>query len=102
MSNKHQIQELKQHIDPALLNAAADEYADMLITLCLCMKMAGPTRANIRGCASQLKKRLVTCHSQHALNSILSSWDPVGAFLSLRREANEAAAAHGDPKDVFA
>ncbi|EPG9948196.1 hypothetical protein WJF66_002631 [Klebsiella aerogenes] len=55
MSTKHQINALKKRIDPAVLNAAADEYADMLITLCLCMKMAGPTRANIRGCAVKLK-----------------------------------------------
>ncbi|PQH12718.1 DUF7740 domain-containing protein [Raoultella ornithinolytica] len=101
MSTKHQIQELKQRIDPAVLEAAADEYADMLITLCLCMKMAGPTRANIGACVIALKKRLVTCHSQNAINEILTSWDPVGAFLSLRREANEAAASHGDQTDVF-
>ncbi|EPM9380759.1 hypothetical protein ACTT3K_003763 [Klebsiella aerogenes] len=101
MSTKNQINELKQRIDRAVLNAAADEYADMLITLCLCMKMAGPTRANIRGCAIKLKERLVTCHSRNALDAILNSWDPVGAFLSLRREANEAALSHGDPIDVF-
>ncbi|HDU2745357.1 TPA: hypothetical protein RFC48_000658 [Klebsiella pneumoniae] len=101
MSTKHQINELKQRIDPAVLNAAADEYADMLITLCLCMKMAGPTRANIRGCAIKLKERLVTCHSRNSLDTILNSWDPVGAFLSMRREANEAALSHGDPIDVF-
>lgn len=48
-----------------------------------------------------LKQRLVTCHSRNALDTILNSWDPVGAFLSMRREANEAALSHGDPIDVF-
>ncbi|WP_413703188.1 MT-A70 family methyltransferase [Raoultella ornithinolytica] len=63
--------------------------------------MGHMTRANIGACAIALKKRIVTCHSQNAINEILTSWDPVGAFLSLRREANEAAASHGDPTDVF-
>lgn len=101
MSLKHQLPEMQQRIDPVMLAAAADEYADLLITMCLCMKLSGPTRANIRGCAALLKKRLVTRHSQSALDSILNSWDPVGQFLSLRREANEAAASHGEPADYF-
>lgn len=101
MSLKHKLPELQKRIGDAELAVSADEYADLLITLCLCMKMAGPTRSNIRACSLALKQRLVTCHSQNALDSILSSWDPVGQFLSLRREANQAASAHGDPADVF-
>ncbi len=59
MSLKHQLPELEASIDPAALRAAADEYSDLLLTLCLCMKMAGPTRANVRACASE-QKRLTT------------------------------------------
>ncbi len=56
MSLKHRLPELEASIDPAALRAAAaDEYSDLLLTLCLCMKMAGPTRANMRACASELK-----------------------------------------------
>ncbi|WP_440310801.1 DUF7740 domain-containing protein, partial [Klebsiella quasipneumoniae] len=51
MSLKHRLPELETSIDPAALRAAADEYSDLLLTLCLCMKMAGPTRANVRACA---------------------------------------------------
>ncbi|EOI3450905.1 hypothetical protein ACMSWQ_000766 [Cronobacter sakazakii] len=101
MSTKHQINELKKRIDPAVLNAAADEYADMLITLCLCMKMDGPTRANVTACARALKTRLTTWHSQKELDAIIKAWDPVGYFLGLRREANEAAASYGEPADTF-
>ncbi|ELY4417442.1 hypothetical protein SM092_001485 [Cronobacter sakazakii] len=101
MSTKHQINELKKRIDPAVLNAAADEYADMLITLCLCMKMGGPTRANVTACARALKTRLTTWHSQKELDAIIKAWDPVGYFLGLRREANEAAASYGEPADTF-
>ncbi len=54
MSLKHRLPELEASIDPAASRAAADEYSD-LPTLCLCMKMAGPTRANVRACASELK-----------------------------------------------
>lgn len=78
MSQKRPLHELQQQIDQAVLNAAADEYADLMLTMCLCMKLAGPTRANIRACALALKQRLVTCHSKQALDSILNSWDPVG------------------------
>jgi hypothetical protein len=49
------------------------------------MKMAKP---NPRECARlrhELKKRLTTWHSQKELNAILSSWDPVGYVLGLRR-----------------
>lgn len=60
MSLKHRLPELEASIDPAILRAAADEYSDLLLTLCLCMKMAGPTRANVRACATGLKKRLTT------------------------------------------
>ena len=77
MSLKHRLPELEASIDPAALRAAADEYSDLLLTLCLCMKMAGPTRENLRACATELKKRLTTWHSQKELNAILSSWDPV-------------------------
>ncbi|SXT80246.1 Uncharacterised protein [Klebsiella pneumoniae] len=42
MSLKHRLPELEASIDPAALRAAADEYSDLLLTLCLCMKMAGP------------------------------------------------------------
>lgn len=101
MSLKHQLPELEASIDPAALRAAADEYSDLLLTLCLCMKMAGPTRANVRACATELKKRLTTWHSQKELNAILSCWDPVGYVLGLRREANDNARAVGDPVDVF-
>ena len=101
MSLKHKLPEIQSRIDDAELAAAADEYADLLITLCLCMKMAGPTRSNIRACSIALKQRIVTCHSQNTLETILNSWDPVGQFLGLRREVNQAAAAHGDPADVF-
>ncbi len=73
----------------------------LLLTLCLCMKMAGPARANMRACASELKKRLTTWHSHKELNAILSSWDPVGYVLGLRREANDNARAAGNPVDVF-
>jgi hypothetical protein len=86
MSLKHRLPELEASIDPAALRAAADEYSDLLLTLCLCMKMAGPTRANVRACATELKKRLTTWHSQKELNAILSSWDPVGYVLGLRRK----------------
>ncbi len=48
MSLKHRLPELEACIDPAALRAAADEYSDLLLTLCLCMKIAGPTR---RTCA---------------------------------------------------
>lgn len=41
MSQKHPLHELQQQIDPAVLNAAADEYADLMLTMCLCMKLAG-------------------------------------------------------------
>ncbi|HCB0667884.1 TPA: hypothetical protein MYM15_000949 [Klebsiella variicola subsp. variicola] len=101
MSLKHQLPELEASIDPAALRAATDEYSDLLLTLCLCMKMAGPTRANVRACTTELKKRLTTWHSQKELNAILSSWDPVGYVLGLRREANDNARAAGDPVDVF-
>lgn len=101
MSLKHRLPELEASIAPAALRAAADEYSDLLLTLCLCMKMAGPTRANVRACATALKGRLTTKHSQKELNAILSSWDPVGYALGLRREANRAAASNGDPIDVF-
>lgn len=101
MSQKCPLHELQQHIDPAVLNAAADEYADLMLTMCLCMKMAGTTRANIRACALALKQRLVTCHSKQALDSILNSWDPVGQFLSMRREVNTASARYGEPADTF-
>ena len=40
MSLKHRLPELEASIDPAALRAAADEYSDLLLTLCLCMKMA--------------------------------------------------------------
>ena len=70
MSLKHRLPELEASIDPAALRAAADEYSDLLLTLCLCMKMAGPTRANVRACASELKKRLTTWHSHKELNAI--------------------------------
>ncbi|MGK3603624.1 DUF7740 domain-containing protein [Klebsiella variicola] len=101
MSLKHRLPELEASIDPAALRAAADEYSDLLLTLCLCMKMAGPTRANVRACASELKKRMTTWHSHKELNAILSSWDPVGYVLGLRREANDNARAAGYPVDVF-
>ncbi|HGY4335856.1 TPA: hypothetical protein ACNVZT_004159 [Klebsiella aerogenes] len=101
MSLKHRLPELEASIDPAALRAAADEYSDLLLTLCLCMKMAGPTRENLRACATELKKRLTTWHSQKELNAIQSSWDPVGYVLGLRREANDNARAAGDPVDVF-
>ena len=55
MSLKHRLPELEASIDPAALRAATDEYSDLLLTLCLCMKMAGPTRANVRACATELK-----------------------------------------------
>mgnify|MGYP006905528608 CR=1 FL=1 len=42
MSLKHRLPELEASIDPAILRAAADEYSDLLLTLCLCMKMAAP------------------------------------------------------------
>lgn len=101
MSLKHRLPELEASIEPAALRAAADEYSDLLLTLCLCMKIAGPTRANVRACATALKARLTTWHSQKELNAILSSWDPVGYVLGLRREANRVAASNGDPIDVF-
>lgn len=101
MSLKHRLPELEASIDPAALRVAADEYSDLLLTLCLCMNMAGPTRANVRACATALKKRMTTWHSQKELNAILSSWDPVGYVLGLRREANDNARAAGDPVDVF-
>lgn len=101
MSLKHRLPEIEAGINPEALRAAADEYSDMLLTLCLCMKISGPNRANVRTCAAELKKRLTTWHSQKELQAILSSWDPVGYVLGLRREANEAAAAHGDPIDTF-
>ena len=101
MSLKHRLQELEASIEPAALRAAADEYSDLLLTLCLCMKMAGPTRGTVRACATALKGRLTTWHSQKELSAILSSWDPVGYVLGLRREANRAAASNGDPIDVF-
>lgn len=40
-------------------------------------------------------------HRLQELSAILSSWDPVGYVLGLRREANRAAASNGDPIDVF-
>ena len=101
MSLKHRLPEIESTIDPAALRAAADEYSDLLLTMCLCMKIAGPTRANVRACAAELKKRLMTWHSQKELTTILSSWDPVGYVLGLRREANDSALAAGDPVDVF-
>lgn len=55
MNQKRQLHDLQQQIDPSVLNAAADEYADLMLTMCLCMKLAGPTRANIRACALALK-----------------------------------------------
>lgn len=99
MSLKHRLPELEASIDPAALRAAADEYSDLLLTLCLCMKMAGPTRANVCACASS--KTPDNWHSHKELNAILSSWDPVGYVLGLRREANDNARAAGDPVDVF-
>lgn len=93
--------EIEASIDPADLRAAADEYSDLLLTLCLYMKISGPTHVNVRACATELKKRLTTWHSQRELNAILSSWDPVGYVLGLRREANDNARAAGDPVDVF-
>lgn len=101
MSIKHQLQKMEAAIDQETLRRASDEYADLLLTMCLCMKIAGPTRANVRACSVALKQRLVTCHSQNALNQILNSWDPVGCFLGMRREANEAAATFGEPADSF-
>ncbi|WP_281083949.1 hypothetical protein [Klebsiella quasivariicola] len=101
MSLKHRLPELEASISPEALRLAADEYSDLLITLCLCMKLSGPTRKNIRACATQLKSRLTTWHSQKELKAILTSWDPVGYVLGLRREANEAAASVGEPKDIF-
>jgi predicted sugar kinase len=92
MSLKHRLPELEASIDPAALRVAADEYSDLLLTF---------TRANVRACATELKKRLTTWHSQKELNAILSSWDPVGYVLGLRREANDNARAAGDPVDVF-
>ncbi len=47
----------------------------------------------MRACATELKKRLTTWHSHKELNAILSSWDPVGYVLGLRREANDNARA---------
>lgn len=101
MSLKHRLPELEASIDPEELKRAADEYSDLLLTMMLCMKMAGPTRANIRGCAKELSKRLTTWHSKKELTAILNSWDPVGYVLGLRREANASAASVGDPMDVF-
>lgn len=101
MSFKHRLPELESSIDPVALRTATDEYSDLLLTLSLCMKMAGPIRANVRACATELKKCLTTWHSQKELNAILSSWDPVGYVLGLRREANDNARAAGDPADVF-
>lgn len=101
MTTRQRLDELKNRIDPAVLAASADEYADLLITMCLCMRLAGLTRANITACAKELRKRFVTCHSINTLDSIITSWDPVGAFLSIRREANEAAASYGEPADKF-
>jgi hypothetical protein len=77
-SLKHRLPELEASIDPAALRAAADEYSDLLLTLCLCMKMAGPTRANVRACASELKKRLTTWHSQSSMQ-----FCPVGIPLAM-------------------
>lgn len=101
MSLKHRLPELEASIDQAALRKAADEYSDLLLTLCLCMKVSGPTRSSIRACATALKMRLTTWHSQKELNAILSNWDPVGYVLGLRREANEAARSVGDPIDTF-
>lgn len=101
MSLKHRLSELEASIDPAALRTATDKYSDLLLTMCLCMKIAGPTRANVRACATELKRRLTIWHSQKELNAILSSWDPVGYVLGLRREANDNAHAAGDPVDVF-
>ena len=101
MTTRRQIEELKRIADPAVLSAAADEYADLLITMCLCMKLAGPTRENITSCAGAIKERLITAHSQRVLREILRAPDPVGCFLGLRREANEAAANYGEPADHF-
>ena len=101
MSLKHKLPEIEATIDPAALRVAADEYSDLLLTMCLCMKIAGPTRANVRACAVELKKRLTTWHRQKELAAIMSSWDPVGYVLGLRREANDNARAAGDPIDVF-
>ncbi|EIZ2209943.1 hypothetical protein MSU89_001923 [Cronobacter sakazakii] len=101
MSQKHHIQQMQQRIDPAVLKKASDEYSDLLITMCLCMKLAGPTRANVTACARALKTRLTTWHSQKELDAIIKAWDPVGYFLGLRREANEAAASYGEPADTF-
>lgn len=77
MSLKHRLPELEASIDPAALRAAADEYSDLLLTLCLCMKMAGPTRANVRACATELKKRLTT-----AIKSSMQ-FCPVGIPLAM-------------------
>ena len=40
----------------------------------------GPTRANVRACATGLKKRLTTWHSQKELNAILSIGIPLAMF----------------------
>ena len=73
MGLKHRLPELEASIDPAALRTATDEHSDLLLTMCLCMKIAGPTRANVRACATELKRRLTTWHSQKELNAILSS-----------------------------
>ncbi|EPJ9743132.1 hypothetical protein LQE22_004309 [Klebsiella oxytoca] len=101
MGLKHRLPELEASIKPEELRHAADEYSDLLLTLCLCMKISGPTRKNIRACATELSKRLTSWHSKKELAAILNSWDPVGYVLGLRREANEAAASVGDPIDTF-
>lgn len=101
MSIKHRLPELEASIDPEALRVAANEYSDLLLTVSLCMKMAGPTRVNVRACATALQKRLTSWRSQKELNAILSSWDPVGYVLGLIREANDNARAAGDPIDVF-
>ncbi|WP_406549478.1 hypothetical protein ACETRY_04575 [Cronobacter malonaticus] len=101
MSLKHRIPEMIKRIDHDEFIRATDEYADLLITMCLCMRIVGPTRANVKACALALKQRLKTRHSQQKLGGILRSPDPVGQFLTLRREVNRENAKVGIPADQF-
>lgn len=87
--------------DTAAVARATLEYSDILITLCLCVKLAGPSKDNVRACAQALAVRVRENHSVYRLNQIIQANDPFTMFLSLRREVNAINARIGLPADTF-
>lgn len=87
--------------DCAAVGRATEEYADILITLTLCVKLNGPFKNAVRACALALMVRVRESHSLYRLNRIVNASDPFVEFSAMRAEVNRINARIGLPADTF-